>query len=128
MKKVLKTLVICVLAILVLVAAQTLAVLAGQATIRIGMPKAVTPVLEAVIYPVLSFFGLKLIAGKKNGFSLKSYRIDKPQVKWYWALTSLALPAAVVMSFVLLNGSWTVIRHRPTIGLYWSFMVYCSTV
>lgn len=108
MKKALKTVLICLLAVIVLFLAQEFAVLAGYYAVVAGLPEIAEPVIEAVLYPVFAFLGLKLVAGKKNGFSLKSFRIDKPKLKWYWILTAVLLPVAVVLFFVLSGGKWTV--------------------
>ncbi len=109
MKKLIKAVLICLLAIIVLVIAQELAVLAGHSIVMVGFPEIVEPIIEAILYPVVAFFGLKLVAGKRNGFSLKPFRIDKPKLKWYWMVTAILLPVAVVFSFMLLNGTWVVI-------------------
>lgn len=58
MKKACKTLLICILAILILALAQTLALLAGEASVKAGLPGIFEPVIDAVLYPVLAFFGL----------------------------------------------------------------------
>lgn len=108
MKKGLKTFAICVLAIIVLAVAQSLALLVGELVSMIGAPKVLEPIIDAILYPLLSFGGLKLIVGKRNNFSLKKYRIDKPQFKWYWIVTALLLPVIVVMAFVMFGGLWVV--------------------
>lgn len=108
MKKALKTILICILAIIVLTISQSIAIVVGQLIVMIGLPQVVEPIIDSILYPILAFFGLKLVAGKRNGFSLKSFRIDKPSIKWYWILTALLLPIIVVFSFFLLNGTWVV--------------------
>lgn len=108
MKKVLKTLAICVLAIIVLAVAQSIALLVGELMSMIGAPKVLEPIIDAILYPVLAFGGLKLIAGKRNEFSLRKYRIEKPKFKWYWIVTALLLPAIVVIAFVMFGGLWVV--------------------
>jgi len=108
MKKGLKTFAICVLAIIVLAVAQSIALLVGELVSMIGAPKVLEPIIDAILYPLLSFGGLKLIVGKRNNFSLKKYRIDKPQFKWYWIVTALLLPVIVVMAFVMFGGLWVV--------------------
>lgn len=75
MKKGLKTFAICVLAIIVLAVAQSIALLVGELVSMIGAPKVLEPIIDAILYPLLSFGGLKLIVGKRNNFSLKKYRI-----------------------------------------------------
>lgn len=110
MKKACKTLLICILAILILALAQTLALLAGEASVKAGLPGIFEPVIDAVLYPVLAFFGLKLIAGRKRHFSLRSFRIGRLKLKWYWGLTAVLLPASVVLAFVLTGGRWVVNR------------------
>lgn len=65
MKKACKTLLICILAILILALAQTLALLAGEASVKAGLPGIFEPVIDAVLYPVLAFFGLVHIIGNK---------------------------------------------------------------
>lgn len=108
MKKLLKTLAICVLAIIVLAVAQSIALLVGELMSMIGAPKVLEPIIDAILYPVLAFGGLKLIVGKRNEFSLRKYRIEKPKFKWYWIVTALLLPAIVVIAFVMFGGSWVV--------------------
>lgn len=106
MKKGLKTFAICVLAIIVLVVAQSIALLVGELVSMVGAPKVLEPIIDAILYPLLSFGGLKLIVGKRNNFSLKKYRIDKPQFKWYWIVAALLLPVIVVIAFVMIGGLW----------------------
>lgn len=108
MKKGLKTFAICVLAIIVLVVAQLIALFVGELVSMIGAPKVLEPIIDAILYPLLSFGGLKLIVGKRNNFSLKKYRIDKPQFKWYWIVIAMLLPVTVVIAFVMFGGLWVV--------------------
>ncbi len=63
------------------------------------------PIISAILYPVFTYIGLKFVAKKMLGKSLKEFRIDKPKLKWYWCITALLLPIFVIVLFVLYGGS-----------------------
>lgn len=101
---------ICMLAVITLVAAQILALLVGKLAVTIGFPSIAEPIIDALLYPVLTYCGLKLVVGKTLRSSLKSFRIGNPSFKWYWVITAILLPLSVIAFFYLTGGTWTILQ------------------
>lgn len=104
MKKLLKTILVCISAIVILGVAQSIALVVGEVATNIGLPSAFEPVIDAILYPLLAYLGLKLLAGK----FYKEYGIDKPRFKWYWILTAAILPAGMYLSYIAVGGNWVI--------------------
>lgn len=101
-----RTLLAIVLSILLLIAAQVAALLAGEGIAALGVPAAVCNAAASVLYPVLTLLGLKLLCGRILKISLADCRIAKSGVKPVWAVCGIFMPMLVVIGFLLVPGHW----------------------
>lgn len=108
-----KAIVFCVVAIIVLVIAQALSQVIGYIFTAIGIPF-LEPIIGAVLYPVLTYFGLKITASKMLKEDLSNLRINKPHLKWYWLLTAVLLPLFVFVVFLTSGGTLSVLEASMT--------------
>ncbi len=101
-----RTIAAIVISMLVLIAAQLVAVLAGNSIISLGAHEAAGNVLVAVLYPLLTLLGLKLLCNKLLGLSLEDCGISKCKVKPIWGICGILMPAFVVIGFLFVPGHW----------------------
>lgn len=103
-----KTIAACVLAILILVAAQIMAELVASLLLLLpwgGMVLA-GDIAAAVLYPILTYFGLKLMTDKLSGISLSELRVKRFGLRPIWCAAAVLLPAGVVGVYLCLGGEW----------------------
>lgn len=93
-------------AILILLASQIIAMLAGSLIIEFGMPLAVGNVVSAVLYPLITIAALKLLCGKLLKVSLSDCRITRYRLKPIWVISAFIMPAIVVCGLLLTKGHW----------------------
>ena len=106
LKKLLKTIGICIAAIAVGVVAQLTGLAAGELLVKLGLPEISGIAVSAVLYPLLTFIGIKLVAGKAFKYDLKEFRIVKPDIKLYWLGAAIILPLTVTAVYQFMNGHW----------------------
>jgi len=105
-KRVIKTLLFSICAIAAGVAAQFAGLAAGSLITELGLSEVLGTLASAVIYPLLTFLGIKLIAGKGFKYDISDFRINKPGLKLYWLGAAVILPLTVTAAFQFANGHW----------------------
>ncbi len=95
-----------VLSILVLIAAQLVALFAGDGAVALGAHEAMGNVIAAILYPLFTLFGLKAVCNKVLKLSLEDCRISKYKIKPIWGISAILMPALVVAGFLLVSGHW----------------------
>ena len=101
-----KTLVGIVLAIVIMVAAQTLANIIATLPVLIGLPIAVGNVLVGILYAVFTFIGVKWLCTKRLGLSLEECKVPKFSLKPIWCIAAVVMPCMVTVILLLTNGHW----------------------
>lgn len=122
-----KPIAVCILAIFVLVITQTMAFLLGELTLKFGVSEVMEALVTAVMYPILTFAGLKLVLEKWCKYSLRTMRIKKLKIKWYWVLTAVLLPLLVIALFQSVEGTWIAMDAdiaEKTMIAAWGILVY----
>lgn len=117
MKKFVKTLSGCLLSIIVLVIAQLIGIGAGEIFTAVGLPAFIGGTVAAVLYPVLTYFGLKLIFQKIYKIQLSELGIKKFGLKPVWCITAVILPLSVVAAFLCMDGEWSVLAEDDKISV-----------
>lgn len=100
------TIIAIVLSVLVMVAAQLVALLAGNGIIALGAQEAIGNVITAVLYPPLTLLGLKQLCNKILKHSLADFGISQCKIKPVWIFVAILMPALVVISFLFVPGHW----------------------
>lgn len=108
MKKFFKTLSGCFLSIIILVIAQLIATGIGEVLTIVRLPEFVGGLIASVLYPILTYLGLKLIFKKIYKIQLSELGIKKFRIKPIWCITAVLLPLVVVLAFLFMDGSWSV--------------------
>lgn len=93
-------------ALVVLVAAQLLALGAGELLVSAGLPPAAGNVLAGVLYAALGFGGTALLCTKGLGLSLEACGLGRPFVRPVWAAAAFLMPALVCAVLLCLPGRW----------------------
>jgi len=109
MNKKAKSILFCIIAIVILVISQVLSQVIGSVFYEAGIPL-LEPIIGAILYPLFTYFGLKIAAQKMMKSSLSSLRIDRPKLKWYWVLAAVLLPIFVVLVFWIFGGTISVLQ------------------
>ena len=113
----LRALLSILLAIAVLVAAQTLALLLGEILLGAGVPGPACNVLTAVLYVLFALGGAALLCRFVLHLPLTALRIGRLRIRPVWALAAFALPALVLAGAILAGGRWEV--HRFDAQTVW---------
>ena len=114
-KRVLKTIGLCIAAMAVAVAANLLGTIASELLTGLGVSEIIGTAVASVLYPLISFIGIKLIGQKAFKYDLKSFRIVKPGIKLYWLAAALILPLAVTAFYQFSDGTWTMCANSSVI-------------
>lgn len=94
------------LAIVILIVAQSLASMLGSIPVMIGAPEAVGNVIAGILYPILTFFGVKFLSTKILKLPLEECRISKFSVKPLWCIAAVVMPCLVSVILLLTTGHW----------------------
>ena len=92
------------LAIIILIASQMLALLIGNILSMLKCPKVIVGILSACIYPLLTFCGLKLTIEHLLKIPLSALRFSKFKINLTGGMIGILLPAIVVMTYLLMQG------------------------
>ncbi len=101
-----KTIAAILLAIVILVIAQSLATVVGSIPVMIGAPEAVGNVIAGVLYPVLAFFGVKLLCEKILKLSLEECKLSQFSLKPLWCVVAIVMPCLVSVVLLMTMGHW----------------------
>lgn len=105
--KIMKTVGMCLSAMAVAVAANLLGTISSELLSAIGVPEIIGTAAASIIYPALSFMGIKLLAERAFGYDLKQFRIGKPDIKLIWLGAAFILPLTVTAFYQFMSGTWS---------------------
>lgn len=100
-----KAFLLIILSIAAVVVSQLIAMLAGNLLVMIGLPKLAGSITTALLYCILPLIGLHFVC-KISKNRLSDFRISKIGVKPVWAISSFLMPLSVILSMMLLSGTW----------------------
>lgn len=126
MKTFFKTLAGCLLSIIVLVISQLISMGIGELLTFIGLPEFTGGLIASILYPALTYFGLKQILKKFYAIQLSEIGIKKFRLQPVWCITAVLLPLLVVLTFLFMDGSWSVFTASDMINI--DIMVKTSVV
>jgi len=101
-----RTIISIILAILVMIAAQLASLLAGNRIIALGAQKAIGNVVAAILYPLLTLFGLKQLCHRIIKHPLKDLGITTCKLSPFWCICAILMPGLVVLGFLFVPGHW----------------------
>ncbi|MCR4689853.1 MAG: CPBP family intramembrane metalloprotease [Lachnospiraceae bacterium] len=93
--------------LLIVVLAQFLAQFPQAAADVLGLPAPVGIAAAAIAYIVLAYLGVKVVMEKLFKVPLHHIRLHKPAIKPVSVVIAVALPAAVILTYMMLPGEWT---------------------
>lgn len=102
-------------AIVILIAAQTLALLVGNLPVMIGFPVAAGNVVAGIAYPVLAFAGIKIWVSGCLKQDMQRYKMARAKPRMIWCCAAIIMPCmvyAIVLCFVA--GQWEVTPMRSS--------------
>lgn len=95
-----------IISVAILIIAQLLAQGAGMLMEMIKIPEAVTSIFSAIIYPLLTFSGLKIIIERWLKIPLNTLRFKKIKINIIGIMTAILLPVIVVITYFFMQGEW----------------------
>lgn len=95
-----------VLAIVVLIIAQNLALNLCEIPLILGVPVPVCNILAGILYVVFTYMGAKILCAKFLKISMAEMRIPKFQIKAFWLLAAILMPILVLLISILSGGKW----------------------
>ena len=95
-----------VLAIVVLIIAQNLALNLCEIPLILGVPVPVCNILAGILYVVFTYMGVKILCAKFLKISMAEIRIPKFQIKAFWLLAAILMPILVLLISILSGGKW----------------------
>ena len=109
MKKFLKTLAVCFMGFIILVIAQLIGVGAGQLSALV-IPEFIGGIISAILYPVLTYYGLKFFCKKFLETELSDLGIVKFSLNPVWCIVAVGLPLIVDILLILTGGKWYILE------------------
>lgn len=91
----------------ILIISQIMSQLIGYLFDLFGMPGYIGGFVSAIIYPIFTYLGLKLLIERRMKIPLDTLRIKKFKIKPICAVMAVCLPTIVVLSYLCLKGTWT---------------------
>ena len=116
-KRVLKTIGLCIAALLLGTVAQLLGLAIGDLMTKSGLPAAAGIAASSILYPLLTFIGIKLAFGKVFKLDTKDMRIGRPRFKYYWIGIAIVLPLMVTAVYQFMSGHWTMCDQEDILSL-----------
>lgn len=95
-----------VLAIVVLIIAQNLALNLCEIPLILGVPVPVCNILAGILYVVFTYMGVKILCAKFLKISMAEMRIPKFRIKAFWLLAAILMPILVLLISILSGGKW----------------------
>ena len=123
----LKAIGITISMVLILIISQLLAWMIGDFFTNIGIYEFISTIIVSFLYPIFTYFILKIFLERFLNYKLKDFYIDKPKLKWYWVLVAIVLPIIVILSFVIfIDGKWVLndISKMETISILTFGIIY----
>ena len=109
MKKFLKTLAVCFMGMVILVIAQLIGMGAGELSALI-IPEFAGGIIASVLYPILTYYGLKVFCKKFLKTELSDLGIVKFSVNPIWCIVAVGLPLMVDILLILTGGEWNILE------------------
>ena len=109
-----------VAALLVLIAAQCLALAAGEILLRQGIPGAICNVVTGVIYAALVCGLAVLVCGKLLKVSLQDMRLPGFSIRPIWLAAAVLMPLLLLCCCRIVGGHWE--RNFPAAGEAWAIV------
>lgn len=100
-----KAIITAILAYVLLIISQVVALLIGQAIGKIGVPKAVVSAISGILYIVFIYLCVSILCQKVLGLEMKDCRITKISIKPIWIIVALILPITISGIYLLLPGT-----------------------
>ncbi len=116
-KRILRTAGMCIAAVAVAIAANLTGTIASEILIGLGVSEIIGTAVASVLYPLISFIGIKLIGQKAFKYDLETFRIGKPGIKLYWLAAALILPLVVTAFYQFTDGTWTMCADSSVISV-----------
>lgn len=105
MKKFLKTLAVCFMGMVILVIAQLIGMGAGELSALV-IPEFAGGIIVSILYPILTYYELKIFCKKFLKTELSDLGIVKFSVNPIWCIVAVGLPLVVNILLILTGGKW----------------------
>ena len=102
----LRTIAAILLALVILVMAQTMSQLIGSLAVSFGMPLEVGYFIAGILYPVLTFLGIKLLCTKLLKMPVSSCKMPRFSVRPIWVAAAVIMPCLVSLVLCMTPGHW----------------------
>lgn len=94
------------LAIVLLFAAQTLALIISEIPANLGVPVAVCNIIAGILYVAFAFAGVTLLCKRFLKISMVEMRIPPIRLKALWIISAFLMPILVLLISMLAGGQW----------------------
>ena len=78
----------------------------GEILTILNISKIIVGIISACIYPLLTFYGLKILIERLVKVPLHTLRFRKFKINQTGIIIGVLLPAVVVISYLLMQGEW----------------------
>lgn len=109
MKKFFKTFAVCFMGMIILVIAQLIGTGAGGLS-AIIVPEFIGGIISAILYPVITYYGLKFFCKKFLKTELSHLGIIKFSLNPVWCIIAVGLPLIVDILLILTGGKWYILE------------------
>lgn len=101
-----KKVLLSLLSLPILIAAQICSLVIGNLPVMLGLPDAVGNAVAAAAYIGLALWGLRLLCRKGLGLTPAECGMTRVKIKPVWAVTAVLMPAIVCGTALLMPGTW----------------------
>ena len=101
-----KTIAAILLAIIILAIAQTMSQLLGSLAVTFGVPLEAGYVVAGILYPILTYLGVKLLCAKLLKISLSDCKMPRFSLRPIWAAAAVIMPCLVSLVLCMTPGHW----------------------
>lgn len=95
-----------ILAIVILIVAQNLALNLCEIPLMLGVPGSICNIFVGILYVIFTYIGVKLLCNKYLRIPMTELRIPKIRVRILWILVAIIMPVLVLLISMLLGGTW----------------------
>lgn len=101
-----KTIAAIILALIILVIAQTMSQLIGSLAVSFGVPLEAGYVISGVLYPILTYLGVKLLCAKLLKMSVSDCKMPHFSLRPIWVAAAVIMPCLVSLILCMTPGHW----------------------
>ena len=101
-----KTIAAIILAIIILVMAQSISMLIGSIAAAFGVPMATGYAIAGILYPALTFLGVKLLCEKFLKMPLADCKMPQFSLRPIWVAAAVIMPCMVTIILCMTPGHW----------------------